>query len=94
MADYLAENNLLFQSGYSSSYLYFSNFVNKNNEFENAMKVSTDEQLNIVDLSDDKQSKANCYTRVVSASVMSSEMSATCTTDGRTAFSYQSVVQK
>ncbi|MDC7279518.1 hypothetical protein NXH64_08385 [Butyrivibrio fibrisolvens] len=94
MADYLAENNLLFQSGYSSSYLYFSNFLNKNNEFENAMKASSNEQLNTAELPDDKQSKGNSYTRVVSASVMSSEMSATSTADGRTAFSYQSVVQK
>ncbi len=93
MADYLAENNVLLQSSYSSAYLYFSNFANKNKEFENAMKASSDEQLNTTELSDDKQNKGTSYTRIVSASVMRSEMSTT-TEGGRTAFSYQGVVEK
>ncbi|CBK73706.1 hypothetical protein CIY_08210 [Butyrivibrio fibrisolvens 16/4] len=52
MADYLAENNYLFQGNFSSSYLYFSNFANKDNDFGNALKTSTDEQLNTTELAD------------------------------------------
>ncbi len=93
MVDYLAENNVLLQSSYSSAYLYFSNFANKNSEFENALKASSDEQLNTAELTDDKQNKGNSYTRIVSASVMTSEMKTT-TEGGRTAFSYQGTVEK
>jgi predicted Fe-S protein YdhL (DUF1289 family) len=52
MADYLAENNYLFQGNFSSSYLYFSNFANKDNDFRNALKTSTDEQLNTTEPAD------------------------------------------
>ena len=52
MADYLAENNYLFQGNFSSSYLYFSIFANKDNDFGNALKTSTDEQLNTMELAD------------------------------------------
>ena len=52
MADYLAENNYLFQGNFSSSYLYFSIFANKDNDFGNALKTSTDEQLNSTELAD------------------------------------------
>jgi len=93
MADYLAENNVLLQSSYSSAYLYFSNFTNINSEFENALKASSDEQLNTAELTDDKQNKGNSYTRIVSASVMTSEMKTT-TEGGRTAFSYQGTIEK
>ena len=93
MADYLAENNVLLQSSYSSAYLYFSNLANKNSEFENTLKASSDEQLNTAELTDDKQNKGNSYTRIVSASVMTSEMKTT-TEGGRTAFSYQGIVEK
>ncbi|SEB07966.1 hypothetical protein SAMN02910384_03354 [Pseudobutyrivibrio sp. ACV-2] len=93
MADYLTENNVLLQNNYSSAYLYFSNFANKNSEFENALKASSDEQLNTAELTDDKHNKGNSYTRIVSASVMTSEMKTT-TEGGRTAFSYQGTVER
>ena len=60
MADYLAENNYLMQGTFSSSYLYFSNFVNnKDTDFEKAMKASSDEQLNTTELTEDSKNKGN-----------------------------------
>ena len=73
MADYLAENNYLFQGNFSSSYLYFSNFANKDNDFGNALKTSTDEQLNTTGLAAGGENKGISYTRIVSATVVNSE---------------------
>ena len=94
MADYLAENNYLFQGNFSSSYLYFSNFANKDNDFGNALKTSTDEQLNTMELADGGENKGNSYTRIVSATVVNSELRTTTGADGITAFSYQGVMQQ
>ena len=95
MADYLAENNYLMQGAFSSSYLYFSNFVNnKDTDFEKAMKASSDEQLNTTELTEDSKNKGNSYTRIVSATVMNSELRTTTGANGITAFSYQGVMQQ
>ena len=95
MADYLAENNYLMQGTFSSSYLYFSNFANnKDTDFEKAMKASSDEQLNTNELTEDSKNKGNSYTRIVSATVMNSELRTTTGTNGITAFSYQGVMQQ
>ncbi|SHJ44197.1 hypothetical protein [Pseudobutyrivibrio xylanivorans] len=95
MADYLAENNYLMQGTFSSSYLYFSNFVNnKDADFEKAMKASSDEQLNTTELTEDSKNKGNSYTRIVSATVMNSELRTTTGANGITAFSYQGVMQQ
>ena len=95
MADYLAENNYLMQGTFSSSYLYFSNFVNnKDTDFEKAMKASSDEQLNTTELTEDSKNKGNIYTRIVSATVMNSELRTTTGANGITAFSYQGVMQQ
>ena len=72
MAEYLAENNYLFQSSISSSYLYFSNFANKDTSFENALKTTSDEQLNTQELTDGGENKG-----IVSATVMNSELRTT-----------------
>ncbi len=94
MAEYLAENNYLFQSSFSSSYLYFSNFANKDTSFENALKTTSDEQLNTQELADGGENKGNSYTRIVSATVMNSELRTTTGEGGITAFSYQGVMQQ
>ena len=95
MADYLAENNYLMQGTFSSSYLYFSNFVNnKDTDFVKAMKASSDEQLNTTEVTEDSKNKGNSYTRVVSATVMNSELRTTTGANGITAFSYQGVMQQ
>lgn len=94
MAEYLAENNYLFQSSISSSYLYFSNFANKDTSFENALKTTSDEQLNTQELTDGGENKGNSYTRIVSATVMNSELRTTTGASGITAFSYQGVMQQ
>lgn len=94
MAEYLAENNVLLQSSYSSAYLYFSNFANKNSEFENALKASSDEQLNTTELTENGKNNGNSYTRIVSATVMNSELRTTTGEGGITAFSYQGVMQQ
>ncbi|WP_044938084.1 hypothetical protein [Pseudobutyrivibrio sp. LB2011] len=89
MTEYLAENNYLFQSSISSSYLYFSNFANKDTSFENALKTTSDEQLNTQELTDGGKNKGNSYTRIVSATVMNSELRTTTGEGGITAYSYQ-----
>jgi len=94
MAEYLAENNYLFQSSISSSYLYFSHFANKDTSFENALKTTSDEQLNTQELTDVGKNKGNSYTRIVSATVMNSELRTTTGASGITAFSYQGVMQQ
>ena len=94
MAEYLAENNYLFQSSISSSYLYFSNFANKDTSFENALKTTSDEQLNTKELADGGENKGNSYTRIVSATVMNSELRTTTGEGGITTFSYQGVMQQ
>ncbi|SET06784.1 hypothetical protein SAMN02910413_1723 [Pseudobutyrivibrio sp. C4] len=94
MAEYLAESNYLFQSSISSSYLYFSNFANKDTSFENALKTTSDEQLNTQELTDVGENKGNSYTRIVSATVMNSELRTTTGEGGITAFSYQGVMQQ
>lgn len=94
MAEYLAENNYLFQSSISSSYLYFSNFANKDTSFENALKTTSDEQLNTQELTDGGKNKGNSYTRIVSATVTNSELRTTTGEGGITAFSYQGVMQQ
>ncbi|SEK79773.1 hypothetical protein SAMN02910377_01843 [Pseudobutyrivibrio ruminis] len=94
MAEYLAESNYLFQSSISSSYLYFSNFANKDTSFENALKTTSDEQLNTQELTDGGGNKGNSYTRIVSATVMNSELRTTTGEGGITAFSYQGVMQQ
>ncbi len=84
MADYLAENNYLFQRSFSSSYLYSPNFANKDTKFENALKTS-DEQLNTKELTSNAENKRNIYTRIVSATVMNCELRASAGTNGITA---------
>ena len=95
MTDFLTENSLYYQrSSFSSSY-FFTNQNYKNYDFKNAIETSTNEALNDVDASfeDDSKGKTS-YTRIVSASVMTSQMSAIASSDVGTAYSYQGVMQK
>ena len=95
MTDFLTENSLYYQrSSFSSSY-FFTNQNYKNYDFKTAIETSTNEALNDVDVSfeDDSKGKTS-YTRIVSASVMTSQMSAIASSDGGTAYSYQGVMQK
>ena len=89
MTDFLTENSLYYQrSSFSSSY-FFTNQNYKNYDFKNAIETSTNEALNDVDASfeDDSKGKTS-YTRIVSASVMTSQMSAIASSDVGTAYSY------
>lgn len=95
MTDFLTENSLYYQSSSFSSSYFFTNQNYKNYDFKNAIETSTNEVLNDVDASfeDDSKGKTS-YTRIVSASVMTSQMSAIASSDGGTAYSYQGVMQK
>ena len=95
MTDFLTENSLYYQSSSFSSSYFFTNQNYKNYDFKNAIETSTNEALNDVDASfeDDSKGKTS-YTRIVSASVMTSQMSAIASYDGGTAYSYQGVMQK
>lgn len=95
MTDFLTENSLYYQSSSFSSSYFFTNQNYKNYDFKNAIETSTNEALNDVDASfeDDSKGKTS-YTRIVSASVMTSQMSAIASSDGGTAYSYQGVMQK
>ena len=95
MTDFLTENSLYYQSSSFSSSYFFTNQNYKNYDFKNAIETSTNEALNDVDASfeDDSKGKTS-YTRIVSASVMTSQMSAIASADGGTAYSYQGVMQK
>lgn len=95
MTDFLTENSLYYQSSSFSSSYFFTNQNYKNYDFKNAIETSTNEALNDVDASfeDDSKGKTS-YTRIVSASVMTSLMSAIASSDGGTAYSYQGVMQK
>ena len=91
MTDFLTENSLYYQS---SSY-FFTNQNYRNNEFKNAIETSTNEALNNIDsfVKDDSMGTTS-YTRIVSASVMTSQMNAVTSSDGLTAYSYQGIMQK
>ena len=94
MADFLTENSLYYQSSSFSSSYFFTNQNYKNYDFKNAIETSTNEALNDVDASfeDDSKGKTS-YTRIVSASVMTSQMSAIASSDGEIAYSYQGGMQ-
>ena len=88
MADVLTENGFYYQS--MSSGFGFSNFANSLGT--SLSTADAEESFKLPDIS--AVSSAGSYTRVVSATVMSSQMMAQTGTDGRIAYSYQGVVQK
>lgn len=93
MAEFLAENSMLLSSSFASSSFYFSNLTG-GTDFDSVMKASTDEKLNMNELAGATTNNADAYTRIVSATVMSSQMMAQTGADGRVAYSYQGVMQK
>lgn len=88
MADFLTENSFYYQS--MSSGFGFSNFANSLGT--SLSTADAEESFKLPDIS--AVSSAGSYTRVVSATVMSSQMMAQTGTDGRVAYSYQGVMQK
>ena len=88
MADVLTENGFYYQS--MSSGFGFSNFANSLGT--SLSTADAKESFKLPDIS--AVSSAGSYTRVVSATVMSSQMMAQTGTDGRVAYSYQGVMQK
>ncbi|MBE5915906.1 MAG: hypothetical protein E7273_03595 [Pseudobutyrivibrio ruminis] len=88
MADFLTENSFYYQS--MSSGFGFSNFANSLGT--SLSTADAKESFKLPDIS--AVSSAGSYTRVVSATVMSSQMMAQTGTDGRVAYSYQGVMQK
>lgn len=88
MADFLTENSFYYQS--MSSGFGFSNFANSLGT--SLSTADAEESFKLPDIS--AVSSAGSYTRVVSATVMNSQMMAQTGTDGRVAYSYQGVVQK
>ncbi|WP_458459226.1 hypothetical protein [Pseudobutyrivibrio sp.] len=93
MADFLTENSMLLSSSFASSSFYFSNLTG-GSDFDSVMKTSTDEKLNMNELAGASTNNADAYTRIVSATVMSSQMMAQTGADGRVSYSYQGVMQK
>ncbi|MBO6128442.1 MAG: hypothetical protein J6P79_06045 [Pseudobutyrivibrio sp.] len=86
MADFLTENSFYYQSMSSG----FSNFANSLGTSPST--ADAEESFKLPDIS--AVSSTGSYTRVVSATVMSSQMMAQTGTDGRVAYSYQGVMQK
>ena len=93
MADFLTENSMLLSSSFASSSFYFSNLTG-GSDFDSVMKASTDEKLNMNELAGASTNNADAYTRIVSATVMSSQMMAQTGADGRVAYSYQGLMQE
>ena len=86
MTDFLTENSFYYQSMSSG----FSNFANSLGTSPST--ADAEESFKLPDIS--AVSSTGSYTRVVSATVMSSQMMAQTGTDGRVAYSYQGVMQK
>ena len=87
MADFLTENSLYYQS--MSGSFSFSNFSSAAWAIP---EVDRENGFSLPDVS--SVSKQNSYTRVVSATVMNSQMVAQTGADGKVAYSYQGVMQK
>lgn len=82
------------QSAFVQSAHYYSNQTMGNNDFHSAVLEKDEDSPEVVDTLAKEESAKKGYTRVITANVWNSGYTATQLADGKTAYSYQGVMQK
>ena len=82
------------QSAFVQSAHYYSNQTMGNNDFQSAVLKKDEDSPEVVDTLAKEESAKKGYTRVITANVWNSGYTATQLADGKTAYSYQGVMQK
>ena len=83
------------QSAFVQSAHYYSNQTIGNNDFQSAVLEKDEDSPEVVDtLAKEEEPEKKGYTRVITANVWNSGYTATQLADGKTAYSYQGVMQK
>lgn len=82
------------QSAFVQSAHYYSNQTMGNNDFQSAVLEKDEDSPEVVDTLAKEESAKKGYTRVITANVWNSGYTATQLADGKTAYSYQGVMQK
>ena len=83
------------QSAFVQSAHYYSNQTIGNNDFQSAVLEKDEDSPEVVDtLAKEEEPAKKGYTRVITANVWNSGYTATQLADGKTAYSYQGVMQK
>ncbi len=82
------------QGAFVQSAHYYSNQPFGNNDFQSAILEKNEDSPEVVDAIAKEEPAKKGYTRVVTANVWSSGMTSTQLADGKTAYSYQGMMQK
>ena len=82
------------QSAFVQSAHYYSNQTFGNNDFQSAVIKKDEDSSEVVDALANEEPAKKGYTRVITANVWNSGMTSTQLADGKTAYSYQGVMQK
>ena len=82
------------QSAFVQSAHYYSNQTFGNNDFQSAVIKKDEDSSGVVDALAKEEPAKKGYTRVITANVWNSGMTSTQLADGKTAYSYQGVMQK
>ena len=82
------------QSAFVQSAHYYSNQTFGNNDFQSAVIKKDEDSSEVVDALAKEEPAKKGYTRVITANVWNSGMTSTQLADGKTAYSYQGVMQK
>ncbi|MBE5823715.1 MAG: hypothetical protein E7308_06555 [Butyrivibrio sp.] len=82
------------QSAFVQSAHYYSNQTFGNNDFQSAVIKKDEDSSGVVDTLAKEEPAKKGYTRVITANVWNSGMTSTQLADGKTAYSYQGVMQK
>ena len=82
------------QSAFVQSAHYYSNQTFGNNDFQSAVIKKDEDSSEVVDALAKEEPAKKEYTRVITANVWNSGMTSTQLADGKTAYSYQGVMQK
>ena len=82
------------QSAFVQSAHYYSNQTMGNNDFQSAVLEKDEDSPEVVDTLAKEESAKKGYTRIITANVWNSGYTATQLADGKTAYSYQGVMQK
>lgn len=82
------------QSAFVQSAHYYSNQTFGNNDFQSAVIKKDDDSSEVVDALAKEEPAKKEYTRVITANVWNSGMTSTQLAEGKTAYSYQGVMQK
>ena len=82
------------QSAFVQSAHYYSNQTFGNNDFQSAVIKKDEDSSEVVDALAKEEPAKKGYTRDITANVWNSGMTSTQLADGKTAYSYQGVMQK